>query len=454
MAISSLGVGSSILTQDVLDQLREADEAQFIRPIDLSITNENDKKKALELLDANMTNLIDSIDALKTPLLYDERTTSVVGTSVEVTAAANSDIQDFTLDVVNLATKQIEQSGTFASESDLVGSGGQINLNIDGQDFTIDYTATTTLGELKDLINDVAGDKVDATIVQISSGQFSLFVSSVDTGTTQDITISDVTGTLDSRLTTGLTAVQTGVDANFTFNGQPITRTSNNITDLITGLDITLKEVGTSTVSVAQDRDGIMTKIDSFVEKYNAAITELSKVTKSSTESDERGIFSSESTIKRMMRDIENMFSTVGGGVGTMSDFGFDIDEDGKMSVDKDVLNTKLDENSTNVEAFFSGGTFTNADGTTTQVDGIFNEMSTTVGQYTTYEATLDQFKDSITDRIKALEDRKTSATERLDAKYEILAKQYAAYDAVIARLNNASAMFVQMANTSNDYNS
>jgi len=124
------------------------------------------------------------------------------------------------------------------------------------------------------------------------------------------------------------------------------------------------------------------------------------------------------------------------------------------MSVDKDVLNTKLDENSTNVEAFFSGGTFTNADGTTTQVDGIFNEMSTTVGQYTTYEATLDQFKDSITDRIKALEDRKTSATERLDAKYEILAKQYAAYDAVIARLNNASAMFVQMANTSNDYNS
>ncbi|TKI71039.1 flagellar hook protein [Sulfurimonas crateris] len=454
MAISSLGVGSSILTQDVLDQLREADEAQFIRPVDLSITNENDKKKALELVDANMTNLIDSIDALKTPLLYDERTTSVAGTSVEVTAAANSDIQDFTLDVVNLATKQIEQSGTFASADEFVGSGGQINLNIDGQDFLIDYTATTTLTELKDLINDAAGEKVDATIVQISSGQFSLFVSSVDTGTTQDITISDVTGTLDSSLTTGLTAVQTGVDANFTFNGQPITRTSNNITDLITGLDITLKEVGSSTVSVAQDRDGIMTKIDSFVEKYNAAITELSKVTKSSTESDERGIFSSESTIKRMMRDIENMFSTVGGGVGTMSDFGFDVDKDGKMSVDKDVLNAKLDENSTNVEAFFSGGMFTNADGTQTEVSGVFNEMSVTVGQYTTYNATLDQFKDSINDRIGALEERKTSATERLDAKYEILAKQYAAYDAMIAKLNNASAMFTEMANTSNDYSS
>lgn len=454
MAISSLGVGSSILTQDVLDQLRKADEAQFIRPVDLSITNENDKKKALELVDANMTNLIDSIDALKTPLLYDERTTSVVGTSVEVTAAANTDIQDFTLDVVNLATKQIEQSGTFALADDFVGSGGQINLNIDGQDFLIDYTATTTLTELKDLINDVAGEKVDATIVQISSGQFSLFVSSADTGTTQDITISDVTGTLDARLTTGLTAIQTGVDANFTFNGQPITRTSNNVTDLIVGLDITLKEVGSSTVSVAQDREGIMTKIDSFVAKYNAAITELSKVTKSSTDSEERGIFSSESTIKSMKRALENMFGSVGGGVGTMSDFGFDIDKDGKMSVDKGILNTKMDENPTNVEAFFSGGMFTNADGTQTAVSGVFNEMSVTVGQYTTYNATLDRFKDSIKDRISALEERKTSATERLDAKYAILAKQYAAYDAMIAKLNNASSMFTEMANTSNDYNS
>ena len=45
MGISSLGVGSSILTQDILDQLREADESGKITPITLSIANENDKKK-------------------------------------------------------------------------------------------------------------------------------------------------------------------------------------------------------------------------------------------------------------------------------------------------------------------------------------------------------------------------------------------------------------------------
>lgn len=455
MGISSLGVGSSILTQDVLDQLRSADEAKIIRPIELELANEGDKKEAFSIIDANMTNLIDSIDAIKSQTLFDERSTTVTGTSVTVTAAANSDIQEFTLDVTKLATKQIEQSGAFASSTELIANAaGVMNLNIDGQDFQIAYDETTTLEALKNSINDIAGDKVDATIVQISSGEFRLFISSADTGTTQNITITDNADGLganlkDGRLTTDfdLAAVQSGIDAAFTFNGQAITRTSNNITDLITGLDITLKEVGSSTVSVAQNRDDIISKIDSFVEKYNSAITELNKMTKSSTESDERGIFSGESTIKNMKRALQDMLSSVGGGVGYLSDYGFDIDKDGVMTIDKDLFNTKMDENPDNVEAFFAGGTFTNADGTTTQVLGAFNEIATQVEEYTAHNATLDQYRDSVTQKISELEERKLSATERLDARYEILRRQYTAYDAMIAKLNNASSMFIQMAN-------
>ena len=453
MGISSLGIGSSILTQDVLDQLREADEAGQITPIELSLADEGDKKSALDLIDASMTNLADSISEIKSHGLFDERSATVTGTSVEVTADANTDIQEFTLDVTNLATKQIEQSGAFTALTETIASdAGSINLNIDGEDFTIAYDATTTLDDLKDLINDTAGDKVDATVVQISSTEFRLFISSVDTGTTQDISITDNSNNLDDkRLLSGaggqLSAVQSGDDANFTFNGQAVTRTSNTIDDLIVGLDITLKETGSSTVDVAQNRENILEKMDSFVEKYNSAMTELASMTKSSTDSAEKGIFSSESTIKSMKRSLEDMMSTIGGGVGYMTDYGFDIDKDGVMTIDKDIFNTKLDENSTNVEAFFAGGTFTNADLTTTEVDGAFTELYTKIEEYTKYNATLDQLEDSIAETISSLEDRKTTATERLDAKYEILKKQYAAYDLMISKLNSASDMFTQMAN-------
>ncbi|EDZ63526.1 flagellar hook-associated protein FliD [Sulfurimonas gotlandica GD1] len=450
MGISSVGVGSSILTQDVLDQLRAADEGGQITPITLSLANEGDKKDALALIDASMTNLIDSINEIKSQSLYDERKTTLTGSSVAVTAAANSDIQDFTLNVTTLATKQIEQSGSFGSEDDLVSGGaGQINLNIDGQDFAIDYTATTTLKELKNLINDVAGDKVDATVVQIGASDFRLFISSADTGTTQNITITDVTGTIDSKLSTDFDAVaiQSGVNAAFTFNGQAISRTSNQVDDLITGLKITLQATGSTDVSVQQDRENILSKFDSFVEKYNATITELDKMTKPSTDSDERGIFSGESTIKNMKRAIEDMIGSIGGGVGSLLDYGFDVDKSGTMTLDKTVLETKMDENSSNVEIFFAGGDFDNGDGTTTTVDGAFTEFSAKVEEYTKYNATLDQFKDSISETISSLEDRKAKATERLDAKYEILKKQFIAYDLMISRINSASSMFVQMAN-------
>jgi len=455
MAISSLGVGSGVLTQDVLDQLREADEAARITPIDLDLALVNDEEAALSVLDAKMTNLVDNIYELKSPSLYDERVANVTGTSVEVTASANSDVGEFTLDVTQLATKQIEESGAFSAATDTIATAaGSLNLNIDGQDFTIDYTDTTTLEDLKKSINDVAGDKVNATIVQVASGDYRLFLSSVDTGSTQDITITDNSGNLSgTQLTSDLTAVQTGVDAEFTYNGQTITRTSNNITDLITGYDITLTSLGTSTVSVEQNRDAIMEKIDNFVTKYNDAMKELQSLTKNSTDAEERGIFASNSTIRSLERDLRSAMDEVGGGVGTLYDYGFDIAKDGTLSIDKTVLNQKLDENAANVEAFFSGGDFENADGTITTIDGAFTELYTQVDAYTGYSKILDNFKTNLNDKVNSLEERRQTEIERLDSKYETMAKQWQAYDAMIAQLNNSASAFLQIINTDNNTN-
>ncbi|MEJ2372694.1 MAG: flagellar filament capping protein FliD [Sulfurimonas sp.] len=453
MGISSLGAGSSILTQDVLDQLRAADETAKIAPLTTKINNENTKKDELEVLDANMTNLIDSITAITSVDLFDERSVTTTGTSVEVSAAAGSDIQDFTLNVTNLATKQIEESGSFSSENDLVGggTGGQINLNIDGQDFAIDYTDTTTLGQLKDLINQVAGDSVDATILNVGTGDARLVISSANTGSTQDITITDVSGTIDSKLTSGMNVLQPGIDAQFTFNnGSTITRSSNEITDLITGYTITLKEAGETSVSVAQNTDTITEKLNNFVSKYNDTMTELSKITKSSTDAADRGIFSNDSIIKGLQSTVRSMIESVGGGVGSLIDYGFDIDKEGVMTFNQDTFLTALNDNPDNVQAFFNGGDFTNADTSVTTVTGAFNEIATIVEGYTDYNAILDTFKTNLTDNISTLEDRKATEIERLDSKYEIMKKKFAAYDLMISKFNSISSMFADMVSSQN----
>ena len=459
MAISSLGVGSSILTQDVLDQLRAADDAQRIRPITLSLANENDKKNSLELLDSTMTNFRDAINEMKSPLLYNERKSTVSGTSVEMSVSANSDIQDFILDVTQLATKRIEMSGTFSNvdgsydpKVDTIATGtGVLQFNITGAE-TIDIAVddTTTLDDLKNAINDQAGDYAQATIVQTATGEFSLFISSVETGAGIDMSMSDGLGVLKgTELTTGMNVIagSEGQGAEFTYNGQLITRDSNNIDDLISGYDITLKEIGTSEVKVEQNRDEIMKRIDSFVSKYNSIITELGKQTKASTDSSERGIFSAESSIKSMKRSIQDMFTSAGGGVASMHDFGFDVDRDGKMTVDKTIITEQLDNNPKNLESFFSGGDFTKTDNSVVPVNGVFSGFFDIVNEYAKTSGSLDLIKDSLTDAIKSLEDKKESATERLETKYEIMKKQFAAYDLIINRINSASSMFVQMAN-------
>jgi len=455
MGISSLGAGSSILTQDVLDQLRAADEAKFVAPVDARLKTESSKLDAYDVLNAYMDNVYESLKSLTEYGIFESRTASSSNeNAVAVSAKDSSDVQDFTLEVEKLATKEIEQSGTFGARDALISTGtGKLDLAVGSQTFTLDYDASTSLENLKDLINKEAGDSVNATIVQVTSGDFRLLLSAADTGTNQNISITDKVGAgekLNVALTTGLTNVQPAQDATFKFNNVSITRTSNEVDDLLSGVTLTLKqaEVGKIiNVSVKQNREHIEERITNFVDKYNSAMTQLKTDTKSSQKVSERGVFSGDSTIKGMKSSLINMLSVVGGGAGKLEDFGLELDDTGRLSLDTVKLGTKLDDDPTNVHAFFVGGTFTQDDGTTIEVAGVFNEMEDEVAKYSKYGNILDDYKDSIDTRMDSLNEQRVKAVERLNSSYAIMAKRFAAYDLMISRFNTASDMFTQMIN-------
>ncbi len=448
--ISSLGVGSGILTQSIIDQLRAADEAARIAPLEKKIIEAQAKESALSTIDGWMSDLAASIETLRSQSLYDERTANVTGTAVSVTAQPNTDLQSFTLSVTNLATKEINESGSFATRTDpFASAAGSMNLNIDGTDFTINYDGTMSLDDLKNEINTVAGDKVNATVIQLADNDFRLFISSVNTGSTQDITITDTTGNLlGTQLTTGMTTVQNGVDANFTFNGQAVTRSTNEFSDLVTGLTITLENEGqTSTVDIVQNRDSIIEKMEDFVEKFNTAMGGIAGMTYADADTAE--IFSGESMIKSIKRDLTYLLSSLGEGQ-SLYDYGFDLDKEGKLSFDADAFGIKLDENAANVEAFFAGGTFTNPDATTQTLTGFFVEYQTGIENYTAFNGLLDSISSSFDERTQSLEDQKTRTLEFIDARYETLIKQFQAYDAMISRINQQGAFLSQMISQAN----
>lgn len=466
MGISSLGAGSSILTQDVIDQLKAADEAKFVTPIDTKLKAESDKSAAFDVVNALMDNVYESVKRLNEYGVFEARTASSSNVSVaEVSALESSDIQDFSLEVSTLATKEIVQSGSFGAKTDSIATGsGKMELMVGSQTFSFNYDATTTLENLKDMINKDAKESVNATIVQVATGDYRLLLSAAKTGTGQAISISDVVGegeTLNTalkpdpdlvadpdNLVDGMTNVQTAVDAAFTFNGVDVVRSSNTVSDLLSGVTITLKGAGTSDISVKQDRENITEAITNFVDKYNSAIYQLEIDTKSSQEESERGIFSSDSTMKGMKSALSNMLASIGEGAGKIQDYGLEIDADGRLSLDNTKLTEMLDKDATSTQAFFVGGTFTDANGQTRELRGVFTDIETEVAKYSKYNNVLDQFKESIDTRTESLNTQREKAVARLESSYAIMTKRFAAYDLIINQFNTASDMFTQMINT------
>jgi flagellar hook-associated protein 2 len=456
MGISSLGAGSSILTQDLIDQLKAADEAKFIRPIDTSLKVQKEKSAAFGVLDALMDNVYQSLKGLTEFGVFESRIASATDDSIaNVDVNDGSDIQDFKLEVTHLATKEIEQSGKFTTRTSVIADGnGKLDLSVGSEIFTFDYDSETTLENIKDAINKDAGDSVNATIVQVADDDFRLLLTAANTGTNQEISIVDKVGAgehlfemlkEDTDTTDGMTNVQIAVDASFKFNGLDITRSSNVVDDLLSGVTITLKDAGNTNISVKQNREYIESKITNFIDKYNSVMYQLNEDTKASQDIEERGVFSGNSTIKGMKSAMVNILSTIGEGQGKIQDYGIEVDEDGRLSLDAKKLNKKLDDDATSTQSFFVGGTFTKLDGTTTEMKGIFSELEDEVEKYSKYNAVLDQFKTSMSTRTESLNEQKIRATKRLEANYEIMAKRFAAYDLMINKFNSASQMFSQM---------
>lgn len=459
MAISSLGAGAGVLTQDLLDKLRTADEGQYINPIDARKATESKKQDAFKVIDAYMDNVNGSLNTLTEYGVFEARAATSSDENVAtVSAAESSDVQDFSLQVLNLATKEIEQSGTFASKTSTIASAsGKLDLTVGSKTYTIDYASSATLEDLKNLINKEASDSVTATIVQIAEGDFRLFLNAKESGEGQEISIVDVVGEgegLNSALVSGavggMSNVQDALNAQFKYNGQLVERTSNTVNDLLSGVTITLKEAGTTNVSVKQDKDNIASKVENFISKYNSALYQLGEDTKSSENADERGIFSNESIIKSMKSNMLNMIISAGEGVARLQDYGIEVEDDGRLKLDQTKLNQMLDENPQNVQAFFAGGTFTKSDGSEVELEGAFVEIQKDVSKYTSYNATLDQYGKLLTSNLESLDEQRTIALERLTVKYEIMAKQFAAYDLVINQLNSVSSMFTDLVNSEN----
>ena len=186
------------------------------------------------------------------------------------------------------------------------GTAVTVNVELTGGD-----TNNTILTNLATAINNdsTLGAKVSASVVGDTATTARLVLTSKQTGQANKVRVADTTGTLLSRLGLsgesgsvgtggGFLYADTVLDATFKLDGLAITRSSNSVSDVLTGVTINLLGLSTSdvTLTVSADKTSMKASVQAFLDSYNKALKFLQERTRVKASATTSGTGSTEVT--------------------------------------------------------------------------------------------------------------------------------------------------------------
>ena len=406
---AQLNIASSILTQDVIDGLKDADESVQIKPLTLKIDKNTKKQADITALTTLVSTLKTSYADVANETAMLKRTVSAAG-SGSVTANVEAGVAEQTvrLSVSQLAQVDSYQSKGFKSRSEtLTGITKEESLTLSVGDKSVDIKvgASTTLEDIINQINDGAGDAIKASIVNTGGENgYKMILQSKESGEKNQIKFSvkgdnqaalkgaqDVLEKLgfktnqteikdDQGKTTGYdlainTAdtsaggkqLQKAQDAKFNFNGIDITRSSNKVDDLIIGVTFNLNNVDEknsttgalkeSVITIGKDTDAVVKSLKSMVTAYNDLISNITTATSYDRENDVAGTLNGMSEITGIKRKLQNLFESSNSDGKSLQNFGFSFTEKGVLSVDESKLKDTISKDYEGFKSFFTNST-------------------------------------------------------------------------------------------------
>ncbi|MBZ0333234.1 flagellar filament capping protein FliD [Marinobacter sp. AL4B] len=395
--ISSLGVGSGVLTSDLVDQLVAAER----KPTEVRLDQKTARTEALisayGQLRSAVTELrlpmrqLGSADAMKS--FSATSSGSNIDVSVDAGKAARG---SYSLDVVALAEAQALASTESFADRDATSVGrGTITLQVGDKttEITID-SSNDTLQGLANAIND-ADAGVSAGVIDTGSG-FRLTLSADETGTANSvkITATEEAGAeglagfafdpADAAGNPKMEQTITAADAQMKINGVLITRSTNTVENVVDGLTFNLTDVGKSTVKVEQDTGEVAERVQVFVDKFNELQGTIRELSTFNSETGQGSILTGDSTVRNIQNQLKSVLTDIIPGlenasVRSLADVGIGTDfSTGELQFDSQKFQQKLLENPDDVTALFAEQGRT----TDSQVEFVRSGTNTVPGGY------------------------------------------------------------------------
>ena len=435
--ITFSGISSGVDTATLIDNLISAERSASDTRISTATSAANAKISALGSLKSTFTSLQTALKTLRSSDTTQARTVTVgSGAGFTATTSAGTATGSYSIQVNRLATAE-KQMSVLQSADTTIGSTGTLSFSAGDTTFDVSVSDTDTLSTLATKINKASGGTgLSATVINVDGGQ-RLVLSAANTGS--EGTIS-VTG--DSAVTSalGLTTTTTAVDAEVVVDGQTRTSSSNTLTDLIDGVNLTLTSVDTSahTLSISADTSKTADAVSAFVTAYNSVLSTMKSVTAFTPGSDGDAGSSSALTGDAMVRTLQQQLrSMLGNNVTDLNAIGVTIATDGQLTLDSTKLTSALASDPDAVSNLFSADSNlgSSLDATLTSVldstDGLIKLRN-----------------DSLNATLKDLENQTTQLNARMTKLRAVYTQQYAAMESIVTQMNSISSYLTQQLST------
>jgi flagellar hook-associated protein 2 len=418
--------------QPYLDTLREAKTIP-IKQLQSDQTLMQAKQQALDAVKGKVDALLGPLETLDDPKLYDTLKAKVADTSVASASVSSDAIEgEYALETIDLARANAYKIASISSVSDIDSPFTEdgtlsINYNKDGvaTAISIDYK-DKSLRDIMDAIN--AGGDLNASLVNLGdNGGYQLLVSAGETGTDNVITSvddslnggDDAAGVFSENVANTYETIS-AVDAKIKLGGIEFTNATNDFADILTGVSITAKSVGSTTLTVEKDSGAIKKALDGVLEGYNALVDTVRSAT------GQGAVLAGESSLNSIVNAAFRALSDKLGAHGLLQTTGTADATKAHLKIDAAALETFMnDENFADVLQGF-------ADSLQTRMDG--------------YSTSLNRREQSYQSRLDSINERIYEMGKKIDSDIESMRIKFVRLQTFMSEMSDVQQRISQFA--------
>jgi flagellar hook-associated protein 2 len=417
-----------------------------------TITNSKGAVTTINLASKNITTVGN--------LLYQINSQQAAGVTASINPAGNGILLTDTAGGAGKLTVA-DTNGTAAEDLNIAGTATGTTIN-GAYEKTITVGANDTLSTVATAINNL-NFGVTATIINDGSSvaPYRLSLTASNPGSDGSVVVD--TGTTSLNTQTLVAAQNAAVFIGSSTSQQPllVTSSSNNITNVISGVTLNLTGVSSSpvTLNVSQDTSGISSALSTFVSTFNSLTSQISTQSTFNSSTNTAGILLGNPVASTITSSLYNTLNTVvgGGSYQVLAQLGITVGNNGQLTFDQDTFNQAIATDPSAVENLFNATTtYQTSNGSSTtvnsgvayKIDSVLTQLIGPVsGTVTSAESELAAESQGFTAQI-------TQLNTLLAQQKSVLETEFANMESALASLQSQQASLSSIGSVSSSSSS